>query len=250
MLPELTADDRTRYEWQLWVDGLGETGQRKLKAASVLISRVGGVGGIVAYYLAAAGVGRLILAHGGNSRLNDLNRQLLMTTPSLGEPRVQTAERRLQELNPHVEVVAVAENISEHNAASLVAQADVVACCAPLFDERLNMNQAAVRHARPLVDSAMFAFDLQLTTVFPGRSACLACMYPTEPVHWKREFPVFGAVAGVVGSMAAVEVIKLITGIGEPLTGKMLLGDLQTMQFQTVATARNRDCQICGGMTS
>jgi molybdopterin/thiamine biosynthesis adenylyltransferase len=149
-----------------------------------------------------------------------------------------------------LEVVTFAENVAGANAADLVRQADVVASCAPLFSERLAMNEAAVRAGKPLVDCAMFEFDLQLTTVRPGQSACLACLYPSEPPQWKREFPVFGAVAGSVGSLAAVEVIKLLANLGEPLVGRMLLADLATMRFQTVATARRPDCPICSGVAT
>jgi molybdopterin/thiamine biosynthesis adenylyltransferase len=247
-LPELSEDERLRYQWQLWVQGFGEEGQRRLKAATVFVSRVGGVGGMVAYYLAAAGIGRLLLAHAGEVRLNDLNRQLLMSSDAVGKRRVETAAQRLTALNPHLEVVTFTENVRSANAAALVRQADVVASCAPLFSERLAMNEAAVQAGKPLVDCAMFEFDLQLTTVRPGQSACLTCLYPSEPPQWKREFPVFGAVAGAVGSLAAVEVIKVLANLGEPLTGRMLLADLATMRFQTVATTRNPDCPICRGV--
>src|SRR6188474_3452015 len=108
-LPDLTPDELRRYEWQLSVRDFGEEGQRKLKAATVLVSRIGGVGGSAAMQLAAAGIGRLILAHAGNLRLNDLNRQLLMTTDWIGKPRIESAERRLRDLNPHVEITTVPE---------------------------------------------------------------------------------------------------------------------------------------------
>src|SRR5262250_906963 len=116
----LTDDDRAIYEWQLWVSGFGEEGQRRLKNASVLVSRVGGVGGMVAYQLAAAGVGRLVLAHAGNVRPDDLNRQLLMTHAGIGQPRMDLAARRLRELNPALEVDSIAENVSDENVERLV----------------------------------------------------------------------------------------------------------------------------------
>src|SRR5439155_5006242 len=128
----LTEDDRAIYEWQLSVSGFGEEGQRRLKNASVLISRVGGVGGTVAYQLAAAGVGRLVLAHAGNVRPDDLNRQLLMAHDWIGRPRMDLVPRRLRELNPTLEVLAVAENVSEENVGRLVGEADLVVSCAPL----------------------------------------------------------------------------------------------------------------------
>src|SRR3954464_5668675 len=118
----LNDDERAVYEWQMWVDGFGQAGQERLKGSSVFISRVGGLGGAVAYQLAAAGVGKLVLAHAGNVKPSDLNRQLLMTHDWLGKPRVEIAARRLKELNPRLEVVTVAENVSEANAASLIAQ--------------------------------------------------------------------------------------------------------------------------------
>src|SRR5262245_6654739 len=138
--PELTADERDTYAWQMSVPGVGADGQRKLKAASVLVSRIGGLGGVAAYELAAAGIGRLILAHAGNIKPADLNRQLLMTHDAIGASRVACAARRLRELNPRVEVVAVPENVSDANAERLVGMADVVIDAAPLFAERYALN--------------------------------------------------------------------------------------------------------------
>jgi molybdopterin-synthase adenylyltransferase len=244
----LTDADRERYRWQIWVAGFGDEGQRRLKAASVLVSRCGGVGGSVAYALAAAGVGRLVVAHAGKLRLDDLNRQLLMTTDGVGTPRADLAARRLRELNPTIEVEAVAENVSAANVERLVGAVDLVAACAPTFAERLLMNAAAVRQGKPLVDCAMYDLQAQLTTVIPGRTPCLACLYPAEPPHWKREFPVFGAVSGVVGCLGAMEAIKVLAGLGEPLLSRMLLCDLGDMSFRNVALKRRPDCSACGNL--
>jgi molybdopterin/thiamine biosynthesis adenylyltransferase len=243
---QLTDDELTRYQWQLWTAGFGAEGQRRLKRATVLISRVGGVGGTTALQLAAAGIGRLILAHAGNLRLNDLNRQLLMTTDWVGKPRVESAVRRLRELNPHVDVQAVEENVTESNAASLLAQADIAVSAAPLFTERLLMNREAVRQKKPLVDCAMYELEGRLMTILPGRSPCLNCLFPELPPNWNREFPVFSAVSSTVGSLAAMEVIKLIAGLGEPLSDRMLSFDLCDMSFRWIAIARRPDCAVCG----
>jgi len=245
-LPQLSDAEQARYEWQMWTPEVGEEGQRKLKAASVLVSRIGGVGGTAAYYLAAAGVGKLVLAHAGGVRSGDLNRQLLMTTDWLDKPRIESAERRLRELNPHVEVVTVGENVSDSNAASLVGQVDFIVDAAPLFVERFAMNRAAVEQGKPLVECAMFDLDAQLTTIIPKESPCLRCLYPVDPPHWKREFPVFGAVAGMIGAMAAMEIIKLITGIGEPLKSQLLCVNLRTMEFRKLPIARVEECLVCG----
>lgn len=245
-LPSLSDEERARYEWQIWTSGFGEEGQRRLKAATVLISRVGGVGGTVAYYLAAAGIGRLILAHGGDVRRDDLNRQLLMTTESIGTPRVDSAQRRLRQLNPHVDVVTIAENISESNVDQLADQADVIVDAAPLFAERFLLNRAAVRRRIPMVECAMFELDARITTILPHQTPCLSCWVPEVPPQWKREFPVFGAVSGCVAAAAAMEVIKVISGIGEPLAGVLLLMNLGTMEFTRVPLLRRPDCPVCG----
>lgn len=242
----LTTEELARYEWQLDVAGFGVVGQQRLKAARVLISRVGGVGGNVAYQLAAAGVGKLVLAHAGNVRASDLNRQLLMTHAGLGQPRMEQAPHRLRELNPEVNVVAVNENASEANAEELVSQADLVVSCAPLFGERLALNRAAMRQGKPLIDCAMFEMEAQLTVVVPGQGPCLECLYPEPPPAWQRRFPVFGAVAGMVGCLGAVEAIKLLAGLGESLAGALLLLDLRCPLFRTVRLRRRAGCPACG----
>ncbi|MBI3879816.1 MAG: HesA/MoeB/ThiF family protein [Verrucomicrobia bacterium] len=243
--PQLTAEERAIYEWQTWVPGLGEAGQRKLKAATVFISRVGGLGGVVAYELAAAGVGRLVLALGGVTLPSDLNRQLLQTHAHLGQPRIESVVRRLKELNPRLDIIAHGENVSEENAARLIGDAEVIVDAAPLFDERYAMNRAAVALRRPMVECAMYAMEAQVTTFIPGRTGCLRCLVPEPPPDWKRQFPVVGAVSGVAGCLGAVEVIKLITGLGEPLAGTQLVMDLATMHFRRLKTARRKDCPVC-----
>ncbi len=237
--------DRSIYEWQMWAEGIGELGQRKLRAASVLISRVGGVGGTVAFQLAAAGVGKIVLAHAGPIKHSDLNRQLLMTYDRIGQSRVETAKTRLLALNPRLNVEIYDENISDLNAEALVSKASIVVDCAPLFEERFAMNRAIVNQGKPMVECAMYEYEGSLTTILPGITPCLACLSPIAPTAWRREFPVFGAVAGTVGCMAAMEVIKLITGVGETLSGSMLVMDLATMTFSRRQIHRNQSCEVC-----
>jgi molybdopterin-synthase adenylyltransferase len=246
-LPELTPEERATYEWQMWLPGFGEEGQRKLKGASVLVSRVGGLGGVVAYQLAAAGVGRLVLAHAGNLKPADLNRQLLQRHDRIGQPRIETIAERLRQLNPRLDIVGIAENPSGDNAARLVAQADVVVDAAPLFEERFALNRAAFAAGKPMVECAMFALEAYVTTFIPGRTPCLRCIVPEPPPHWKRQFPVLGAVSGTAGCLGAVEVVKLLTGLGEPLAGMKLVMDLGTMEFRKLKIAREPACPVCGG---
>jgi molybdopterin/thiamine biosynthesis adenylyltransferase len=231
----LTDEEREIWSWQLDVEGFGEAGQERLRAATVLVSRVGGVGSAAAYELAAAGVGRLILAHGGLLQPSDLNRQLLMTHDWIGRPRVESAARRLQELNPRLEVLTIAEQITAANADDLVRMADCVVDAAPLFQERLAMNDAAERLGRPVVEAAMYELEASLTVIQPPGTLRFRDLVPEVPAGWQRRFPVFGAVSGTVGCLAAMEAIKLLAGFGEPLFNRLLRLDLRTMNSQVVS---------------
>jgi molybdopterin-synthase adenylyltransferase len=237
------SSERDRVEWQR--DLLGPDGQAKLRQASVLVTRVGGVGGAAAQQLAHAGVGKLILAHAGPLRLDDLNRQGLMAFDAIGKPRVETAAARLRQIHPWIEIEAVDENVSAANAAELVKKADLVLDAAPLFPERFALNRECVTQRKPMIDCAMYGFELQVTTVIPGKTACLACLYPEEPPAWRRKFPVLGAVAATAGSIGATEAIKVLTGLGDPLAGRLLLADLRDMSFRTVKAERRPDCAVC-----
>ena len=240
----LTPEERAIWRWQTWVPGFGVEGQKKLRAATVLISRCGGLGGAAALELAAAGVGRLILAHGGKAEFSDLNRQILLARRDIGRPRIQSFARRLREFNPLVEVVGVGENVCTRNVAALVSRADLVVDCAPIFTERFLLNREAVRQGKPLVECAMYELQGQLTTILPGRTPCLKCLYPAAS-RWRRRFPVFGAVSGAAGCLAAMEAIKVLTGLGEPLAGRLLTFDLRTFEFRAVQVVRDPNCPVC-----
>ena len=167
-MSRLSELDQAIYEWQLDVPGFGESGQSKLRQSTALVSRIGGLGGPLAFQLAAAGIGKLILVHGGNLRKDDLNRQILMRWDGLGKPRVEGAAKTLAAFNPNVEVETVNANFSEDNAADLVSQADVVFDCAPLFEERFLMNRECIRQDKPLIDCAMYNLEGQVFPIVPG----------------------------------------------------------------------------------
>ncbi|HJN67166.1 MAG: HesA/MoeB/ThiF family protein [Pirellulales bacterium] len=242
----LNNEEKEIYAWQIPVCDFGEEGQERLKGASVLISRIGGLGGVVAYELAAAGIGHLILAHAGDIKPGDLNRQLLMTHDALGTPRIESAKKRLLELNPRLQIDAVAQNVAEDNAADLVSRADVVVDCAPLFAERYLLNRHAVAQGKHLIECSMYEMEFNITSIEPGTTPCLRCLFPDEPPTWKREFPVFGAVSGAVGCLGATEAIKILGGFGNPLYGQMIRGDLRNMQFQKITIHRDPSCRECG----
>lgn len=249
-VPELTAEERAVHAWQLDVEGLGEAGQQRLKSATVLISRIGGLGGSVAWQLAAAGVGHLILAHAGNIKPSDLNRQTLMTHDRVGTSRLGSAVERLQALNPRMEITAVEENASESNVMELVRRADLVMDCAPLFVERFALNRASVALRKPMIEAAVYELEMHLTTLIPGRTPCLRCLYPENNPEWTRRFPVLGAVSATAGSLAAMEAIKVLAGFGEPLAGTLLAADLRTMDFRKFKIRRVPDCPECGAVSS
>lgn len=241
----LSDAEKARYEWQMWTPGMGESGQQKLKAASVLISRVGGIGGLAALQLAAAGVGKLVLAHAGNLKASDLNRQLLQRTSHLGQPRMDSILQQLRAFNPEIEVIGLSENISPANATQIVSQADYVLDAAPLFQERLALNDAAYQAGKPMVECSMSDRQASVTTFIPGITGCLRCYIPEVPPSWKREFPVFGAVSGTAACLGAMEIIKLITGVGQPLAGQLLNLDLATNTFRTINLPHRADCPTC-----
>lgn len=242
----ISKDESKIYEWQKWVPGFGEEGQQKLKDATILISRCGGLGSVVAYELAAAGIGKLIIAHGGNIKHSDIHRQLLMTYDRIGTPRIESIKQKLHELNPFVEVEGIGSNINEDNVADLVNRADLIVDCAPLFEERMLMNKEAIKNNIPMVECAMYELEAQMTTIIPGKTPCLRCLYPEKPPVWKREFPVFGAVSGAVACLGAMEAIKVISGLGETLEGRLLTYDLRDMTFITRKINRKKDCIVCG----
>ena len=243
----LTEEEQKTYEWQIWTKDFGERGQRRLKNSTVLISRCGGLGSVVAYELAAAGVGRMMIAHGGNVKHSDLNRQLLMTHDWLGKPRIETIERRLLDLNPRLEIVPIASNLDPELAEQWVPQVDLCIGAAPLFEERFAMNDACVRHKKPMVNCAMYDTAATIATFPAGGQPCLRCVTPAAPDYWKRQFPVFGATSGTVACMGAMEAIKLLAGFGKSLERRMLQMDFRDMQFHEISLENVPACEVCRG---
>jgi molybdopterin/thiamine biosynthesis adenylyltransferase len=169
-----------------------------------------------------------------------------MTRSWIGKSRIESIKKRLNDLNPDVDIIAVGENISDANVDHAVSLADIVVDGAPLFEERFAMNRAAVSQGKPMVECAMFSLEGQVTTIVPGKTACLRCLYPQVPGAWKRQFPVFGAVSGIAACLGAMEVIKVLSGIGEPLCNTLLQFELATMGFRKIQIRRNPECEVCG----
>ncbi len=233
------------YEWQLNVPGFGERGQEILRNSTALVSRVGGLGGPLAFSLAAAGIGKIILVHGGELREDDLNRQIVMHHDGLGEPRHSQAADTLRRFNPHVEIESVGENITEENVAGLVSKSDIVFSCAPLFEERLLMNREAVAQKKLLVDGAMFNMEGQVLAVRGGETTCLGCLVDSPPEGWQRRFPVIGALSAMIAQISALEGIKMLTGLGSAQTDTLIHVDSLSMDMRKIKVKRNPNCRYC-----
>jgi len=248
MEPPLSDFELERYSRQIRIEGFGLAGQQRLKQATVLISRVGGVGGAAAMMLARAGVGRMILAHGGVIVPEYLNRMHLAYTSDVGRPCMEVFVERLAAINPAVEVVPIASNITAANVAELVQQADLVVDGAPLFEERYLMNQEAVRQAKPLAMGAMYSTEGYVTTIMPRQTPCLACLFARKPDYWNdiSVFPAIGPGPLIVGGMLAMEAIKVLAHFGKPLYGSLWHFDLETAITRQLRVERNPQCVVCG----
>lgn len=234
-----------RYARQLKL--LGEDGQKALKEATVMIAGIGGLGGTAAIYLAAAGIGRLILAHEGKILLPDLNRQILMDSEHLGEERMSTAIRHLQRLNPEVEIEGYNAKIEGGNAKPWVEQADIVIDARYDFPERYELNRVCVEAGKPMVEAAMYGYEISLTTMVPGETPCLECLYPDNQPQWEPfGFPVLGATSGIAGCLAALEAVKWITRVGTNYTGTMHRFNSLDFTTYSVRLTRNPNCACCG----
>ncbi|UCC69627.1 MAG: HesA/MoeB/ThiF family protein [Armatimonadota bacterium] len=246
---ELTDRDREMFKRQIDIPGFGEEAQRKLKNSSALITRVGGLGGPVSLLLAMAGVGKIVILHSGRLTWSNLNRQILMRHDHVGKPRIECATELFERLHPECKVVAAAEDANEENAKEWVSQVDVVCDCPPSFEERYALNKACVELRKPMIEAAMYGMEGTLTTIVPGETPCLACLVPEKPPWWETYgFPVLGAVSAALGCLAAVEAIKVLTGFGEMLKGKMLSYDANAMDFYKFPVERRADCPVCGSL--
>jgi len=245
--PDFSPFELERYSRQIRIEGFGLESQRRLKAATVMISRVGGVGGTVAMNLARAGIGRLVIVHGGHIVPEYLNRMQLALPSDVDRPCTEVFVERLKAMNPDMDIIAVPENVSEGNVAELVAKANLVVDGAPLFEERYLMNQESVRQGKPLVMGAMYSTEGYVTTIVPGETPCLACIYPKKPDYWTniKVFPAIGPGPVIVGSMAAMEAIKVLTGFGQPLKNVLWFFDLETNIVRRLRVNRRPDCPVC-----
>jgi adenylyltransferase/sulfurtransferase len=247
----MNDDQLLRYSRHILLDEFGIEGQTRLQAAHALVIGAGGLGSPVALYLACAGVGRITLCDHDTVDLTNLQRQIAHRTEAIGRPKVESARDTMRALNPEITIVALHERAEGDRLDALVATADVVVDGSDNFATRHALNRACVRRRKPLVSGAAVRFDGQISTYDfrrPG-TPCYACLFPEAGTN--EDMPcavmgVFAPVTGIVGTIQAAETLKVLSGTGELLAGKLMLIDALTMQVRTVKFGRDPQCPVCG----
>lgn len=244
-----------RYSRHILLDEIGIEGQEKLLASHVLIIGAGGLGSPVALYLGAAGVGRITLVDHDRVEATNLQRQIAHTLERIGEFKVESVVQAIAALNPDVKVIPVTELADDSLLERLVGEVDLVLDCTDNFATRHAINRACVKHAKPLVSGAAIRFDGQVTVYDPRSAAspCYACIFPESDLLEETRcaaMGVFAPLVGIVGTVQAAEALKLLCGIGQALTGRLLMLDGRNMEWHAMKLMRNQACSVCAGITS
>ena len=246
----LTKEQRERFARQLVLEGVGETGQERLRSARVLVVGTGGLGSTACYYLAAAGVGNLGLVDSDVVDLSNLNRQILHTVSDLDRPKTDSAAESLQALNPELDIDRYQERLTPARAVELAGAYDLVVECSDNFDTKFMVNAACVEVGVPLVWASVLAWDGQMSVVIPGAGPCYRCLFPPtlklDTVPTALKVGILGAVAGTVGALEAVEAVKVLLGVGRSLVGRLLVWDGLAASFDEIEFASQPSCPVCG----
>jgi len=240
-----------RYSRHILLDEIGIEGQQRLLDASVLVIGAGGLGSPAALYLAAGGVGRIVLVDDDDVDLTNLQRQVMHTTARIGQPKVASGREALLQINPDIEVVALRERLQGARLAELAGAVDVVLDCSDNFATRQAVNRACVAAGVPLVAGAAIRFDGQISVydVRDPASPCYACLFPEDSRFEDvacSSMGVFAPLVGIVGTMQAAEALKLLAGVGRSLAGRLLMLDGRAMEWTEIGVARNPSCPVCG----
>jgi molybdopterin-synthase adenylyltransferase len=232
-----------RYERQIRIDGFGQKGQERLLESNVFIAGTGGLGSLLAMYLAVAGVGRITLLDRDRVDITNLNRQLLHWEEDLGRHKVDSAKNKLTRMNSGVQIQTLQKNMDESNAENLIAGHDLVLDALDNLKTRKTLNQACLKLKLPFVFGGVSRFSGMVSVFAPGQTACLACVFPNDSPDVTH--PILGATAGVIASLQATEAVKILTGLGKPLYDRLLIYDGLTMNVRTINVKRNKTCPVC-----
>ncbi len=238
----ITDEERKRYARQMLM--FGEEGQERLKSASVLVAGAGGLGTVISLYLAAAGIGHLRIIDCDVVEPSNLNRQILHWSGDIGRPKTASVADKLAALNPLIRIEAIIARITEENIEGMARGCDLIVDAMDNVPTRHLLNRAAVAQKIPFVHGAVRGFFGQATTMIPGKGPCLRCFFPESSP--REVFPIVGAACGVIGSIEVAETIKLLTGKGEPLVGKLFIWDGLAGSAETIVIERNPSCPVCG----
>lgn len=239
----LTRDEQIRYDRQIMIKGIGESGQEKLKQARVVIAGSGGLGSPIAIYLAAAGVGTIRIIDHDTVELSNLNRQVLHWDKDIGRRKVESSAEKLQQLNRYLTIEAISETITEDNVSRLIAGSDLIVDGMDNLPTRYLLNKAAISNKIPFIHGAVYGLEGRVLTVIPGKSACLKCVY--RGLLPPEKFPVIGVTPAVIGCIQATEAIKYIVGIGKLITDRLLIYDGLNMKFTELTVRRDPNCEHC-----
>ncbi len=250
-MAQLTPEQVLRYSRHIILKNVGGKGQRKLLGAKVLLVGAGGLGSPASLYLAAAGVGTLGIVDYDVVDVSNLQRQILHHTADVGRPKTESAADTLQSINPDVRVIGHQVQLSSENALDILSEYDIVVNGSDNFPTRYLVNDACALLGKPLVDGSILQFEGQVTVYDPARGGpCYRCLFPAPPppgaVPTCAEAGVLGVLPGIIGSLQALETIKLVLGIGEPLIGRLLIFDALDLDFTTVRIRRDPACPVCG----
>lgn len=238
----LTESETKRYARQTMI--FGEDGQEKLKNAKVFIAGAGGLGSPVSIYLAVAGVGTINIVDHDVVELSNLNRQILHNDSDIGKKKTESAEETLKRLNSDIQVNIINETIDQDNVIELVGDSDLIVDAMDNFETRHTLNRASFKLNIPYFHGAVSGFDGQVTTIIPGKTACLNCIFPKSPP--KAVFPIIGLTPGIIGVLQATEVVKYITGEGDLLENEIFLWDGLKSSVEKIKTNKRPDCEVCG----
>ncbi len=247
---KLREDQIERYSRQIILPNVGGKGQEKLLNAKVLIIGAGGLGSPCALYLASAGIGKIDIVDSDKVELNNLQRQILHSIKDVGRAKVESAKDRLNEINQDVEVIPYNIRLTSKNILDMVKKYDIVVDGSDNFPTRYLVNDACILSGKPLSHGGIFRFDGQVITILPGQSACYRCLFSEPPppglVPSCQEAGILGAVAGIIGTIQANEVIKYVLGIGDLLVDKLLIFNALDSSFRQVKVPKDLKCQVCG----
>ena len=246
----LTEEQKDRYHRQIILPEVGEEGQKKLLKAKVLLIGAGGLASPAAYYLAAAGVGKIGLVDGDHLERSNLQRQILHQTARLGELKVISARQTLTALNPEIEITTYQENLTVSNALRLIRGYDLVLDCSDNFATRYLTNKTCVMTQKPMIYGAVSHFEGQAMTILPGAGPCYCCLYPEPPLTGAipsgKEVGVIGVLPGSIGVIQATEALKFILQQGKLLVGELLIYNALTLEYFKLKIKRNPKCSVCG----